>query len=355
MKIVQIIDSLNVGGAERMCVNIGSLLNRQNIENEIICTRQSGLLSVKFEKKVIEISKKNSFDILSFFRLNKTIRTSGATHIHAHSTSIYWSCLIKLFNPSKILIWHDHYGNSEFLDHRNIYVNRFISLFINKIIVVNDNLLEWQRRNTFLDNTDIQYLENFPMLSFQNEHKITKSNLNVFNIVQVANFRIQKNHFLALDVIKKLIKLHYPFKWRFVGAIIDTDYYNEILKLIETEKLNSVIEIFENSGEIENHLEWANCGVLTSISEGLPVSLLEYGLAELPVVVTNVGQCFEVVGENQNGYLINSLDSDSFALSIVEIIRNYSINLEMGKLLQRKVEVEFGSQKFFTKYFSLID
>jgi glycosyltransferase involved in cell wall biosynthesis len=355
MKIVQIIDSLNAGGAERMCINIGNLFSYHNLDNEIICTRERGLLSLKYGKRVIEISKKSSFDIFSFFRLNKTIKSLGVTHIHAHSTSIYWSCLLKFFNSSIILIWHDHYGNSEFLEHRSRFGNLILSLFTDKIIVVNDKLLQWQRKNTFLKNTNIQYLENFPSLSSKFNYSVNKSIFDEFKIVQVANFRTQKNHFLALEVVKRLKEFQYPFKWRFVGTVVDTIYYAKILTLIEKENLNTVVEIFENSCEIEEHLKWANCGVLTSNSEGLPVSLLEYGLAELPVVVTDVGQCFEVVENGKCGYLIKSEDTDNFAQTLFQIMEDYSSNLELGKSLQRKVEVEYGSLKFFKKYLEIIN
>ncbi|MDG1063266.1 MAG: glycosyltransferase family 4 protein, partial [Flavobacteriaceae bacterium] len=42
----------------------------------------------------------------------------------------------------------------------------------------------------------------------------------------------------------------------------------------------------------------ADLGVLSSKSEGLPLGLLEYGLAGLPVVVTSVGACKEVVQDH---------------------------------------------------------
>ena len=43
--------------------------------------------------------------------------------------------------------------------------------------------------------------------------------------------------------------------------------------------------------DIQHILSQATIGVLSSKSEGLPISLLEYGLAKLPAIVTNVGEC----------------------------------------------------------------
>ena len=55
---------------------------------------------------------------------------------------------------------------------------------------------------------------------------------------------------------------------------------------------------------LPHFLHGADCGVLSSVSEGLPVSLLEYGMAGLPVIVTDVGQCAEVVGNGRFGRVV---------------------------------------------------
>ena len=62
-------------------------------------------------------------------------------------------------------------------------------------------------------------------------------------------------------------------------------------------------------------LKEAEIGVLSSMSEGLPVSLLEYGLAELAIVCTDVGQCKEVV---QNfGKIVAPNDSEALAMGLL--------------------------------------
>jgi glycosyltransferase involved in cell wall biosynthesis len=58
--------------------------------------------------------------------------------------------------------------------------------------------------------------------------------------------------------------------------------------------------------EIENVLSAADIVVLTSDNEGTPLSLIQAGMAGLPVVTTNVGSIPEVVLDGITGFVTSS-------------------------------------------------
>lgn len=72
--------------------------------------------------------------------------------------------------------------------------------------------------------------------------------------------------------------------------------------------------------EVGDVLAASTIGVLTSYSEGFSNSILEYMLAGLPVVATNVGGAAEAIDHGRSGYLINSDDHDSLADRLVELL-----------------------------------
>jgi len=59
--------------------------------------------------------------------------------------------------------------------------------------------------------------------------------------------------------------------------------------------LSSTVDIYGISNQVTSLISRASIGVLSSDSEGLPMALLEYGMANLAVVCTRVGQCEELV------------------------------------------------------------
>ena len=162
MRILQVIDTLNIGGAERMCVNISNLLTSKSIENSILVTRKLGSLYKQVEPEKIDlISKRNGLDLFGFYKFIKVIKAKNPTVIHAHSTSIYWAFLAKVFFPEIKLIWHDHDGMSDFLEDSDRKLIKFISKYFHATIVVNQILLDWNKRNTLTEN--IYFLRNFSL------------------------------------------------------------------------------------------------------------------------------------------------------------------------------------------------
>jgi glycosyltransferase involved in cell wall biosynthesis len=117
--------------------------------------------------------------------------------------------------------------------------------------------------------------------------------------------------------------------------------------------LEKAIFIYGSRNDVQHILSQATIGVLASTDEGFPVSLLEYGLAQLAVVSTNVGYCSEVIKDNSNGLLFNPMDKiqiqrqlqrmtadkylrDNFGLRLQEfILENYSKKRAVNLLISK--------------------
>src|SRR5690606_31080161 len=116
-----------------------------------------------------------------------------------------------------------------------------------------------------------------------------------FKIICVANLRPQKDHLNLITAFQMLapelnVSLH------LIGEDPGTEYSASVHTAIENSPVNNKIFFYGSQAEIIYLLKQADLGVLSSRSEGLPLALLEYGIAGLPVVCTAVGQCREVVG-----------------------------------------------------------
>jgi hypothetical protein len=112
MRILQLIDTLSAGGAERMAVNISNVLADNGYEVWLCASRTGGALEYFVDEKVnyLQLAKKHGLDIAAFFRLVKLIRKNKITLIHAHSSSVFWAVAAKVFCPGLKVIWHDHLG-----------------------------------------------------------------------------------------------------------------------------------------------------------------------------------------------------------------------------------------------------
>ena len=85
-------------------------------------------------------------------------------------------------------------------------------------------------------------------------------------------------------------------------------------------------------------------GVLSSKSEGLPIALLEYGLAKLAVIATKVGECESVINNQVNGILVNSSSSKELANAILLYIRNKELRHTFAKRYNQHIKENYSDK-----------
>lgn len=350
MRVLQIIDSLEAGGAERMAVNYANALADAIDFSGLVVTRKEGPLLQQVDNKVsyLYLGKKGTIDLKALSKLRKFVVKNKVEIVHAHSTSFFLAFLLKISCPSIKLIWHDHYGDSEFLSKRPSLALRMTLPFFSGIIAVNQNLKLWAEEKMHFKN--VIYLPNFPSKENEvSEHTVLEG-IEGNRIVSLANLRIQKNHFLLLEVAKK-VKLSHP-EWTFhlVGKDFGDDYSRQIKNLILEFNLENSVFIYGSKRDIKSILEQSTIAILTSQSEGLPVSLLEYGLYAKPVVVTDVGEIPLLVQDDVNGYLVDSCNVQSFYDSLVKLMENQTLQNNFGKALQQTIKSNYSEQTVMQQY-----
>lgn len=335
-----------------MAVNMANAFIDNNIDNVLVCARTSGPLKkfIPEDAKFVELKKSSSFDLLAFMKLLRTIKAEKPDVVHAHSTSIYWGVAIKFFMPAIILIWHDHDGLSESLDDSNRKILKRLSPYINGVVAVNEILKQWSLRN--MKTKNIVFLRNFPYL--KNLDASIKRDKNI--ILHIANFRPQKDHFTLIKAIKMLKEnTSISFEVWCAGSDINTSYSRSIKNTVKEFNLESEIKFLGSVEDTTGLLENATIGILTSQSEGLPVSLLEYGLAALPVVVTNVGQCSEVVGNGKFGVVVSPSNPHELYEALLNCLENKEESINLGFAFQQHVARTYGHQNFIFEYSKFIN
>lgn len=350
MRILQIIDSLDAGGAERMAVNYANALSKQIEFSGLVVTRKEGALLSQIDKKVsyLYLNKKGTIDVKAVFGLRKFVKDNKVEIIHAHSTSFFLAFLVKLTYLSLKLVWHDHYGDSEFLSKRPTLSLRAILPFYNGIIAVNQKLKIWAEQKLQIKN--VVYLPNFPSGANKIDSQTILSGIHGKRIVSLANLRVQKNHFLLLEVAKKMNESHPDWTFHLIGKDFQDDYSQQIKRLILDYNLEKTVFIYGSRNDIKNILEQSTIGILTSQSEGLPVALLEYGFYEKAVVVTKVGEIPLVIKDGVNGFLVETNSAELFYDSIINLIDNENLQADFGKALRKTIATHYSEEAVINQY-----
>lgn len=350
-KILQIVDSLEIGGTERMSVNIYNSLTSNDIQNYLVVSRRVGPIYnfIEEKKNVTFLNKKSVLDFYAFFKLFKLVANYKPSIIHAHQTSIYWAFIIKLIFPRIIIIWHDHWGFSDLLIDSDRKFIKFLSFLINGVVCVNDKIKNWNTRNLKVNKEHIIYIPNFPLV--QINQKIEND---IPVLLCLANIRNQKDHLNLIEACGILKSEDVNFKLLLAGSLEDSVWVAKVKQKVKFLNLNENVDFLGPVINISEILSIADVGVLSSISEGLPVALLEYGLAGLPVVCTDVGQCKKVLADGDFGWLVPPRSPVEFAAAIKQVLSNLQLANEKGFRLKNNINENYGSKGFIKSYLGLV-
>lgn len=343
MRVLQLIDSLNAGGAERVAVNFANSLSI-HIDKSFICsTRVEGILKKALSKDVeyIFLNRKSTFDFKAINRLNANIKRNKIDVIHAHASSFFIATIIKILNPKVILIWHEHFGNRENASKINKIILKVCSYFFSCILAVNQSLKE---RSAKLFAKDVYIIPNYPIKEEVLKTTILKEE-NEKRIVCLANLLPVKDHINLLKAYKGIKDLGYNWTLHLIGKFYEDEYYNSIKDYLKINKLEESVFIYGSCNDIYNVLLQGDIGVLSSKSEGLPMALLEYGLCKLPVITTNVGDCNKVISNNKEGILVEPNNSKDLTNALLKYIENKNLRDKMGQNLFQKVQSDFSEKK----------
>jgi glycosyltransferase involved in cell wall biosynthesis len=112
--------------------------------------------------------------------------------------------------------------------------------------------------------------------------------------------------------------------------------------------LEENVFLYGNCKDVDYVLSQASLGVLSSKSEGLPISLLEYGLKSLPVLVTNVGDCGTVVKNGVTGCIVEKENFKQLAKGILFLLKETENSKMLGVNLNKFVSDKYGLNNYIS-------
>lgn len=134
----------------------------------------------------------------------------------------------------------------------------------------------------------------------------------------------------------------------------NTEYYEECLQLVEALAIQNII--FTGMVQIKEYLGNLDILVLTSISEGQPLAVLEGFACAKPYVCTNVGSCSELIDGRPNdgfgpaGYVVPVMHYEEMASFVIKLCRDEKLRTQMGKNGYARVAQDYKRTAFIDSY-----
>jgi glycosyltransferase involved in cell wall biosynthesis len=162
----------------------------------------------------------------------------------------------------------------------------------------------------------------------------------VNNIICVARLVWFKGLHTLIDAMPQIVQRHPKTLLKIAG---DGELEGALRQQVKKLGMGDYVEFLGLRLDVPHLLTNADIFVLPSVSEGLPISILEAMTTGLPVVATRVGGVPELVEEGVTGFVVPPENPGELARAVNRLLDNPALCLEMGRSAQMKAAREFSA------------
>ena len=181
-----------------------------------------------------------------------------------------------------------------------------------------------------------------PLADLPGKTEEDQGKINIGAILRVTPIKDVKTLIQAFGFAKERVsalKLWIMGSWE-----EDEAYAQECADLVEAMGISDVV--FTGKIDIREYLGRMDMTILTSISEGQPLTILESFAARKPVIATDVGNCKGLIlGENdafgEAGIVTHIMNVEEIAQAMVDMARDEPMRRRMGDNGYRRVEAGY--------------
>lgn len=182
--------------------------------------------------------------------------------------------------------------------------------------------------------------------------KLEKGKFNIAAVLRVVPIKDVKTMLLAFEIVQEKLP---QARLAILGGYDESpEYYEECLELIDSLKIENVK--FYGRVNIKEYMPDIDLLLLSSISEGQPLAILEGMAAGIPFISTNVGDCKSLLEGNEGdelgraGFIVPVMDSKAMAEAILYCAKHPEKLKQMGKVGRKRVERYYRKESFLEQY-----
>ncbi len=329
MKTLHVIDSLNTGGAEKVCLDIITMLIDAGYQADCMVISSKGALydQIDSRARVFFLNRRHKFSLIKMRKCALLASQYDIVHVHMRHTWAYVKLSSLLFNRKLKLLFHDHFWEiNTFSDAtfrlRGILKPQFY-------VGVSNNHIVWARRVLQITEKNIYVLKNTVIPDYGS------SNIYHGDLLMISNLREIKNVLFGINLAN-----HLKRKLTIFGSHDGAVYGDMVLREAAS---SEYITIIQNEWEVQKYLNNFSLAIHTAFLETGPLVLLEYMAHGLPFITFRTGAVVEQIKD-----VFPFLIAESFDLSEWE----KKINLLESRIRNEGDTLASDLKKVFADKFS---
>lgn len=352
MRIMQLIETLEFGGAEKVVIDLANALVSRH-EVTICCAKRLGALQTSADRRIRThcLGKKEGNDFLVPFQLARVLRRERIDVLHVHN----WGMLLEgalagilARTPIRLQTVHGPYPQygpgwrQSFKRNARHWFERIASRGLAKIVTVSDSIQNYVREDIGIDSSRLMTIHNGIKICASPPNQtgnIEIAFITVGRLAKIKNHEMMIRAFHMADCPSARLCL--------VG---DGPERNRLELLALELGLGARINFAGFRHDVAELLAQSNVFLMSSDYEGISIAVLEAMRAALPVVGTRVGGMAETVRHGHSGLLVEAGDIEAMAYAIRTLFNSPKERARLGATGRKFLELEFSIETMVERY-----
>jgi len=351
VRVLFVVRSLHVGGMEQMVIELAAGLDPKRYLVRFCTIEDAGQLAERVLAAGIELDaldKPAGLRLEYIGRLRAIIDAWKPDIIHTHNDAgHFYASLANLGIRRKVKLVHTKHGRGEPDDRKSVIRNCISSRLSDVVVAVSEDVAKVGREVENVPagkiRTIINGVELAPYLKLDRVEK--EAGETVFG--HVGRLSPVKNQKLLLDAFARVCEQLPTVRLSIAG---DGPMKAELEERARDLGIASQDSFLGYRSDIATVMSEFDVFLLSSVSEGTPLVVIEAMAAGLPVIATAVGGLPEMISDQETGVLVPTQDVEAMATQMLELANHSGRRIQLGVRGRQLATTEYSLQRMLRDY-----
>lgn len=353
MRIVQLVENLQLGGLERLAVNLALAQRRAGNRVLVYCLYHAGPLAASLEAAgipVVTFQKPPGFSVSTLLAMARRLREDPADVVHGHNPGVHhYAALAARVAGVPVCINTRHsVTDSHGLPYQERYF-RWVKPLTSHVVFVCDFVRRGlEPKLGYPAEKCSVILNGVPLDPFLAQPASPGSRRPGVRFGTIGRLVPAKSHSVLIDAFARVAQSAPEAELSIYGY---GDLHDQLAAQIVRLGLAGRVRLEGRTEDSATTLQNFDAFVFSSVNEGLPLVILEAMAAGLPIVSTGVGGIPEVVSK-ESAWLCPPGDAEALADAILQAVNCPDLR-ERGETARRLAASAYGLEHMAARYADL--
>lgn len=362
MKVLILVHGLPVGGTERMVTDLVRWLRARDVSVWIGCLDELGTFGEALAREGVPcrvFGRRPGTDLRLPGHIAAWARQTDIDLLHAHQYSPYFYGVLATFLYRRPILFTEHGRfHPDLPSTKRRIFNRTVGKRVDHITAVSSGVRDSLVRVEGFAPARIEVLHNGlnpeSVAASREERRHIRGDLGIPMeapvVGTVARLNPIKNQRLLIDAFGDVVG---DFPDAHLVIVGDGEAFAALSAQAAERGLRHAVHLVGGRDDVPAWLAAMDVFALSSLSEGMPMTILEAMAAGVPVVTTDVGGIREVLAPDEEGLFVPSGDRAAFAGSLKRLLDDPALRTRLAGRARARMERQFSLDAIGGRYLDI--